>query len=445
MDREELAALLAQAHSSPHSYSPTTTHSFPSTSPVRRERPPKHSTSPLSPRQIFQSRFRTLSDDANLPTNPTQSPTRREGELQYLYGLRVHVRDPDVVDHTHQTRTPRQYRSKDGRFGFGPAEPDFVAEERAAWTTERSGKKEIEQETTAAHKLPDRLGRDIETLELEQGEDHRQQHAPTLRPFGPVAERLDPDDRPKTSRGRSPDTDSLACAFPQEARGDAQEMRRSKFLEGSMSERSVGVASTWIQHDLKLSESSLREGNIEDSDATPCASRASRDSGSFFDVSEFRPQPINPSTIRGKLARLVKRSSEDASKPPEVERKPRSRGLRKSISTWSFHNIGDKVKFFGASSSDLPGGQESPHKDVPNAPWAELNERKRKAEEAYAQQFGMKKQKSNNGIPVLQSNNLRTAAESRTLERRFVSERTITPGTARIADGNYQNQPPRAH
>ena len=304
-----------------------------------------------------------------------------------------------------------------------------MAEERAAWNTERPDKPGVDQDIIAA---PDRDSldtADIEDLKLEQERVHLDQHAPTLKHFGPTSDSGDASDRPKTSRGPSSLTESLPGAFPQDTRVNAQVIRRSKFLEGSMSQRSVAVASTWMEHGSRLSECSER-GDAEDSDATPRASRVSRDSGSSFDVSEFRPQATTPSTIRGKLARFVKRSSEDAIEPTQVENKQKKKGLRKSISTWSLHNIGDKVKFFGASTSDLPDNQMSPHKHASNPPLADLNERKRKAEEAYAQQFGTKKQKTNDGIPIPDPKNLRTPAQPRTLKRRFVSEQTITPATA---------------
>ena len=429
MNREELAALLAQTHSTQHSSRSAFRPPSSPTSPMRSQWPSRDPTSPLSPRQIFQSRVRTLSDE-DTSTKQPPSPIRRSHELHHLSSLRVHVQDSDTLSNPVNIRCPRQYRSKDGRFGFSPAEPDFLAEERAAWNRDRPHKIQDQRGSFAFQEDGNLRQGNSSTHNLHSEEDESLQRVPTLRPFGPGAEPGNPDERPKTSRGPNSTTDSISGAYPaEETRSNAHASRRSKFLEGSMTERSVGTASTWDKNALRLSESSERIDDADDSDATPRASRASRDSGSSFDVSEFRPRPTTPATIKGKLSKLVKRSSEDTSKSLGDDKKPKKKGLRKSISTWSFHNIGDKMKFFGASSADL---SEEPHlpKQGQTTQLAELNERKRKAEEAYAQQFGMKKQKSNDGIPVQDSQGLRTLAQPRTLKKRPLSERTMTPATA---------------
>jgi hypothetical protein len=104
-------------------------------------------------------------------------------------------------------------------------------------------------------------------------------------------------------------------------------------------------------------------------------------------------------------------SDESARAVEEVPKKAKERkGLRKSISIWSFHSLGDKI--FGGSGSDAAseasvdtisdkrGGAQKDKKTGSGVDIDILNERKRKAEEAYAQQFGIKKQKSNLGLSV---------------------------------------------
>jgi hypothetical protein len=426
MNREEFTALLAQTHSNPQPHSSTP-------SPTRPER--RHHikpTSPLSPRQIFQSRVRTLSDDEEPSAVPQPSPTQPSCELQHLSSLRVHVRDSDRLSLHLPSHNPHRYRSKNGRFDFSSAEPDFVAEERAAWNrdppTDRA--QDVDHAASWANNHSTLRRHPDFVPELEKDADDGIQSATPLQPFAPMSHSVDENERPKTSRGPGSAIDTFPGAFPQEeATSNEQISRRSRFLEGSMTDRSVAVASTWSKHGVRLSESSERSAEDTHTDATPRAARVSRDNGSSFDLSDFRPLPITPSTIKGKLSKLVKRPRETSSKPVEDGNKQKKKGLRKSISTWSFHNIGDKVKFFGASSTDLPEGQDN-SKHEKNTHLAELNERKRKAEEVYAQQFGMKKQKSNDGIPVQDPKLRRTPILPRTLKKRPVSQRTIAPATA---------------
>ena len=422
MDRDELASLLAQTHSTKHSSSSS------DRSHLRSQRRPQQTpTSPLSPRQIFQSRIRTLSDDENLPTAQPLSPIRQSRELRHLSSLRVHVRDADSLSQDQRLRSQHKHRSKDGRFAFSAAEPDFAAEERAAWNRDREDSAQDLHGSSAETDQGLNLRDDSPSSHVGQYEDTSVETPPALKTFRPASESVDIHERPRTSRGPGSVVDALQGSSTRaEEQTASHAIRRSKFLEGSMSDRSVGIASSWHDHGLRLSESSEKS---EDSDATPRASYASRDSGSSFDISEFRPTPTTPSTIKGKLARLVKRPSEDSTKVHDEGKKQKKKGLRKSISTWSFHNIGDKMKFFGASATDLAGDQETGNKQASTPHLAELKERKRKAEEVYAQQFGTKKQKFNDRIPVQEG--LRTPAQPRTLKKRSVSDRTITPATTR--------------
>lgn len=319
-------------------------------------------------------------------------------------------------------------RSTDGRFGFSSSDPDFVIEEREAWnrqTPERQALRPVKSYTTQ----PDRYGEPhvdpVQDLSAT---------APILKRFEPRADTATSEDRPKTSRGPQDASDEMPGAFPQpRPMRQARDTRTSKFSEGTMTDRSNGIASSWQEHGARVSESSERASEDSDSDLTPRASRLSRDSGSSYDVSEFRPAGLTPGTIRQRWSRLTSnlRSHEDTPKPVELDNKPKRKGVRKSISNWNFHGIGEKMKFFGASDHDLAQA-DSPVKKQQDAEKEVLNERKRKAEEAYAQQFGTKKQKSNDGIAAKDRQPSREKSLSRTLKRRSVSAGdTITSaGTA---------------
>ena len=319
-------------------------------------------------------------------------------------------------------------RSIDGSFGFSPNDPDFVIEEREAWnrqTPERQALRPVKSYTTQTDKYDASHGDSLRDPSMT---------APTLRSFEPSADAATSEDRPKTSRGPQDASNDIPGAFPQPrpARHD-RNTRSSKFSEGTMTNRSNGIASSWSEHGARISESSERQSEDSDSDLTPRASRLSRDSSSSYDVSEFRPAGLTPGTIKQRWSRLTSnlRSHEDAPKPTEQDNKPKRKGLRKSISNWNFHGIGEKMKFFGASDHDLAQA-DSPVKKQQDAEKEVLNERKRKAEEAYAQQFGTKKQKSNDGIAAKDRQPLREMSLSRTLKRRSVSAGdTITSaGTA---------------
>lgn len=272
----------------------------------------------------------------------------------------------------------------------------------------------------------------MSTSKLRPDKDQSQQLP--LKPFGPAGSPTNVDERPKTSRGPRESTPPLSATVPEED-GEIQSsqtaLRKSKFMEGSMNERSVAVASTWDEFGVRSSESSERVHDT-DRETIPRASRATKDSASSLDLSEFRPAATTPSTIKGKLNKLVKRGSEDQPKPSEPVPQRKKKGLRKSISTWNLHSLGDKMKFFGSSSSDLPTQQQVT--TIPNQSTgvAELNDRKRRAEAAYVQQFGIKKQKSNDGIPVQDPKAAppRTPSQPRTLKKRSVSSRTVTRATA---------------
>jgi hypothetical protein len=173
-----------------------------------------------------------------------------------------------------------------------------------------------------------------------------------------------------------------------------------------MNDRSVAVASSWYHDNTSGSEgfddstAPLAHDTDTDSDVTPRASKP------------LPPMPA-PHTIRKSLFKFGsdRSSDESARTVEEGPKKAKERkGLRKSISIWSFHSLGDKI--FGGSGSDAAsetsvdaitdkkGGAQKDKKMGSGVDIDILNARKRKAEEAYAQQFGIKKQKSNLGLSV---------------------------------------------
>lgn len=430
MNREELATLLAHTHGAishssragpppdPVPKSPTTT----------RLRDPA---SPLSSRQIFQSRVRTLSDDeSGSQANPLYSPSssRKSHELQHLSTLRVHVRSTTPTSPVRGSHD-YGYPSRDGRFSFTPADPDFVVKERAAWNAESSDK------TGHDAAEEDDRGHSSRPADADPGPPPRlsKDSAPLMH-FGPSSTSGDIHYRPRTRRGPRQATNSMPGSFPESASQHAtRAARRSKFNEGSMNDRSTAVSSTWDGNGPRLSEESGdHSADDTDSDATPRASsRTSRDSNSSFDVSDFQPRSTTPATIKNRLSRLgshFKSTSEDPEKAVNEQKKVKRKGLRKSISNWNFHTLGEKMKFFGNSSHDLG---DSPPKKLEDTEIVVLNDRKRKAEEVYAQQFGTKKQKSNDGVPA-DDKASRTSAQPRTIVKRSTSaQRTLTPSTVR--------------
>jgi hypothetical protein len=202
-----------------------------------------------------------------------------------------------------------------------------------------------------------------------------------------------------------------------------------------MNARSAGVASTWADHE---SLTSCSESDNSENEITPRASG----NHSSIDLSEFDPQPLATQTLAQRLFKFGTRakvkdvtrpkSSRDDTEPQTIKKR---KGLRKSMSVWNLHS--DKKK--AASQVDL--SSTSPHKvAVPHAQANELdllNERKRRAEEAYAKQFGTKKRKSDAGIadsqdqsPEKSSVTTRThtadAANSSTVKRRLSWSSTST-------------------
>jgi hypothetical protein len=174
-----------------------------------------------------------------------------------------------------------------------------------------------------------------------------------------------------------------------------------------MNTRSVGVASSWYHDTTSGSEGfddpaagSMKDFD-RDGDTTPRATM----------LPPHTPAPA-PTTTKKSIFRFGGgRSSEESARAVEETKAAKERkGLRKSISIWNFQSLGEKI--FGGSTSDAASETstntitEKPRraqKDKQTETVADidnLNERKRKAEKAYAQQFGLKRQKSNIGQSV---------------------------------------------
>ena len=143
-------------------------------------------------------------------------------------------------------------------------EPDFVREEREAWNN-KSPETEIDiialsqppsygRATRASYLNPDvilqppRINTDLPPQPRKQSK----QTLP-LPEFAPILQETEIEGRPKTSRGPSSfGEDEASLRSSEESQAGApiqQKTRRSRFLEGSLNERSAAVASSWYDHD----------------------------------------------------------------------------------------------------------------------------------------------------------------------------------------------------
>jgi len=154
-------------------------------------------------------------------------------------------------------------------------------------------------------------------------------------------------------------------------------------------------------------------------------------------MDDMKPTPVTPGTFKQRLARLGSafKSSHHATKPeskPEAEPQDakKKNGLRKSMSLWNLHNIAGKSKMAAQSTVDLSTMGPRSQKTSMNSDLDLLNDRKRRAEEAYAQQFGMKKRKSNVGlaepIPALPEAKPPHPRHDRTIARRSMRSSAST-------------------
>ncbi|KEF63696.1 uncharacterized protein A1O9_01674 [Exophiala aquamarina CBS 119918] len=404
MTRRELAYLLAETHPTinPTAHSASAKPTKNSCNQSTMSQPPSLS---LSPRQKFQSHVRTLSQDSpsysgNASPSPLPSPSPTLNSNTYRYS-----------DPTLQGGTPTHN------------EPHFITEEREAWSR---------PSPLATRRRQNAPSEDV--IVLEPPEDHSpvqqpRKHLRALRPFAPSTQHVDTNERPKTSRGSKPNFGGFPTNdqdFPS---------RHSKFAEGSMTDRSGGISSSWLEN----GSISTTSGDESEHSSTPRASPRR----SSIDIDDFKPIAVTPGTFKQRLARLGSafKPSHHASRPEADPRDAKKKtGLRKSMSLWNLHNIAGKSKNTAHSTMDLATTAAQPQKTTMNSDLDLLNDRKRRAEEAYAQHFGIKKRKSNVGlaepIPEPPREQPPRSRDDRTIARR--SMRSSTSNVA-LTDAEYSD------
>ncbi|KIX09704.1 uncharacterized protein Z518_00785 [Rhinocladiella mackenziei CBS 650.93] len=344
--------------------------------------------SPLSPRQKFQADVRTLSDHgSSAPRNASSS--RRSPELQHVSSLRVQPIPPQDISQPNPI-----YRFSDSALDSARdvhRESPFTLEEREAWNR------------PSPVRTRKGISEDVFILQPPQEDSPIPQPSKPMRElqsFAPCTGHTDINERPKTSRGLNPGQSSRPTSRDHTHEGRDQNPRNSKFAEGSMNERSAGISSTWLEHG---SISSL-SGTESDNEPLPRASPQR----SSVDLEEFQSAPAASATLPKRLFKIGSafKSNENATKP-ETEPQPatttKKKGLRKSMSMWSIHNIGEKMKTFGGSTNDLTAKAASPTKKAFASGHANdidvLNDRKRRAEETGARELGVKRRKSDVSQP----------------------------------------------
>lgn len=142
--------------------------------------------------------------------------------------------------------------------------------------------------------------------------------------------------------------------------------RASRFTEGTMTDRSTGASSSWFQ----------KQNTGEASNNTS------------------KPLPPTPKTKR------VTFNSRHLPSPTisKSNKKAKARkGLRKNMSVFNLASFSDKMRFFTGSSSTPASEDLKPAHDPSSTTL--LNERKRKAEDLYAQHFGAGAKKAKTTMP----------------------------------------------
>ncbi|RVX66224.1 hypothetical protein B0A52_10151 [Exophiala mesophila] len=374
MDRQDLARLLFPPNPNLSAVSSSLARPRQSTGNPHGSRSRAPSTSqppsPLSSKQKFQSHVRDLSDDSQssmLPAPPSlSSATDRHSQSSSPSYTSRPLPIPKRNDIT---------------------VPTFITEEREAW----SRTSPFARRTRSL-----RASDDVFLLEPPSRESPSIQpskHLRELRQFAPLSNSPDFSDRPRTSRGDDPGFGSFASHNDPSLLLDLKS-QASRFAEGSMNNRSAGVASTWLQNGTAFTSSE----EDTDHEFTPKQSPQR----SSLDINEFKPDPVTPATLKQRLARFGSafkphhnQPSTNAASGSAPEEHKKRRGLRKSLSMWSLSTKGGKVKSVDDSATKKhPSAVLDLHV---------LDERKRRAEEAYAQQFSSKRRKSPSGLPELVS------------------------------------------
>ncbi|KIX94177.1 uncharacterized protein Z520_10204 [Fonsecaea multimorphosa CBS 102226] len=382
MNRQEFAHLLSQTQSMmAPPRAPTTTHLI---SDSCLHGSASASSPPLSPRQKFQAHVRTLNDQASTPPRNASTVPKRSPELQHVSSLRVSYRKtppPKTPCRASPTWEDSELTLK--TFNNTHNEPYFITEEREAWSRQSPSRTTMPFADNVFFLQPP----DAHSPILQPSKQLRE-----LRPFAPLAHPVDVNERPKTSRGPAHSHSKFTIENADaNLREEDLSARASKFAEGSMNARSAGISSTWQEHSSITSCSETES----DDDPTPRASPQR----SSIDLSEFKPETTIAPTLKQRLFKFgtKARSKENTSKVEGEPAAKKKNGLRKSMSLWNLHS--DKRKAADGSESPEKKSSASSH----NSDLEVLNDRKRRAEEAYAQQFGMKRRKSNVGLATATS------------------------------------------
>ena len=206
----------------------------------------------------------------------------------------------------------------------------------------------------------------------------------------------------EASNDISTDDAALDEAGTAEAESNVSTPRRSKFLEGSMNDRSQGVSSSWDPDKFENADIA-NHSNVDE--PTPKAillkGKASR-------VQIGRPGTSKDKDLKANTTKIINNGGHQDhvmqnAKPSNVVHhfgtesqpsttKQQGLGLRSSRSKFNFQGLA-KFRLFGSRNSKPVSTTSKSEEDAYKAL---MNDRKRKAEVAYAEQFGSKKRRAEN-------------------------------------------------
>ncbi|KAF7503785.1 hypothetical protein GJ744_003277 [Endocarpon pusillum] len=372
MNRSELAALFAANPPVPASSSPVM---------FQGHMQCPAASSSNSPRLEFQSRVRKLQ----------LSPRPGLGNHRHTHSEPEHV---STLQQTHKRSRSAQPASEDT--------PNFLAEEREAWGRRSPEAPQLQVPFNEAGTIfpsrpklqpfPSPPPPRNPARPMLQPRKQSRERAP-LQIFAPLDTTSDVNERPKTSRGpqklemleEENEEDTTEGDTEDEHKHDMDEdnndvprlsistkptSRTSKFIEGSMNERSSGIASSWVREALSESDKPLPP--------TPPVKHVT------FSCTPVR-EPLDEA--REPVSEL----------PTTTTKRKERRGIKRSISNFNFQALTGKMKLFSGSGHEAAPVEQGEKKRLVQRSDATdlntLNERKRKADEAYATQFGSKKQR----------------------------------------------------
>lgn len=423
-----------------------------------------------------QSSLRSKPLPQPLRARPTFTTRHPQDEAHEQFGSgRAVIKTP------HNTEPPRKYRLKNKPSSLDSCIwqdqddtplTEILEQERSAWSTRSpTGTTSDDSAITPAGLQSGHLSSFAECPNFDQEDKHpwkrqRLTSSRGLSDHDPDQPNLNYHEIPAGSRNtidRSPDH-QRAVRIPAK--------RKSSFLEGSMNENSKGVASTWTPPSATGNVGSDYSSFLSDSDdgeRTPRASAASRAStSSSIDINEFKPLPATPSTFKNTVKRLGQKLRNPEivhgkrNEPCLVADDKQKRRLRKSVSTWKlFGNLkpaseaedredpvakqprgGRTLRAFRSAKAEAAQADA----DADAAYKAILDERKRKAEAIYAEQYSTvrKRQKHVDAlqgsvavqsrstdtatVPKQKSSGLRTISTMKTALHRASSKQDIISG-----------------